>query len=100
MQHFDEDMDDLFRNASENYPLKIMEDNWEAIAESLAFSGAVSIDSGKKKRNGKRRGILFLAALGFLVLGSSVFMLISKSSNHKEGNKSSHSAVTVKRAHK
>jgi len=93
MQHFDYDMDDLFRNASENYPLKIMKENWEAIADALIVPGPMIADTVNKKRTVKRYSILVLAVLSILVVGSSVFMIISNPTKIIEAKKSSREVV-------
>ena len=36
MQHINDDIDDLLRNAAEDYPLKISGANWDTIAGRLA----------------------------------------------------------------
>ncbi len=36
MQHINDDMDDLLRNAAENYPLRTNSANWESVANILS----------------------------------------------------------------
>lgn len=71
MQHIENDMDELFRKAAENYPLKTEAQNWDDIAVALAPASVVNA-SGKK---GKKRYTWFLL-LGFLVLASAVSLKI------------------------
>lgn len=67
MQHIENDMDDLFRRAAENYPLKTEAKNWDDIAAALVPS-VIADTSGKKQ---KKRTTWFLL-LGFLFLASAV----------------------------
>jgi hypothetical protein len=71
MQHIENDMDELFRKAAENYPLKTEAQNWDKIAAMLASASVVNTSGEKGK---KKYTWLFL--LGFLFLVSAVSILI------------------------
>lgn len=65
MQHLDHDMDDLFRKAGENYPLRTDEDDWDKMAAKLEFPTTEPIVPKKKQYKG-----------GFL-LGIAVWMFLT-----------------------
>jgi hypothetical protein len=71
MQHIENDMDELFRKAAENYPLKTEAQNWDDIAVALVPVSVVNT-SGKKGK--KKYTWLFL--IGFLFLVSAVSIKI------------------------
>jgi hypothetical protein len=66
MQHInDNDMDELFQKAAENYPLKIENKDWEKVAQKLGSSSSTSVS-----RKFNKRYLSILAILFFLVVGS------------------------------
>ncbi len=67
MQHLDHDMDDLFRKAGENYPLRTDEDDWDKMAAKLEFPPTEPIVPKKKQYKGWV--FLLVAVWLFLTLG-------------------------------
>ena len=72
MQHLEHDMDDLFRKAADDYPLK-GESKWDAIVPLLNDNPAEQPD--KKKIKSKRRNY-FLSALLLLLFLATGFILL------------------------
>ena len=70
MQNPDNNMDELFRKAAENYPLKTDMPDWDDIVPAL-LSTPITTTSSKK---GKRK-IMGLFLLGFLLLTSSSLVI-------------------------
>ncbi len=64
MQNIENDMDDLFRRAAENYPLNTGKGEWEKIDKKLA----VPVAGREKKDNGKDRYKKLFLLLFFLLL--------------------------------
>ncbi|MEO8569472.1 MAG: hypothetical protein ABI419_10055, partial [Ginsengibacter sp.] len=71
MQHLENDMDDLFQRAAENYPLQKGKDDWESIAKKISDNpGSPKVIPVQNKRNKK-----FIAfALLLLMLAVSWFI--------------------------
>jgi hypothetical protein len=67
MQHLDHDMDDLFRKAGEDYPLRTDEDDWDKISAKLEFTPVELIIL--KKKPYKDYLFLLFALLLFMILG-------------------------------
>ena len=83
MQDVNNDMDDLFRKAAEQYPLKTDGADWEKISAGLQ---AASVPAAEEKEK-RRRGILWLLLLLPLALLWAV---------HYEGdNQSARKGMTV-----
>ncbi len=70
MQNLENDMDDLFRRASEKYPLNTGQSNWESIEEKLS-AAEVGADSQKpeRKNNFEKSGLLLLLLFISLIAG-------------------------------
>ena len=66
MQHLDNDMDDLFQRAAENYPLRVDNGDWESIARKMADAPAPSNVIVAPPKKGNRKKII-LALLLFIV---------------------------------
>jgi hypothetical protein len=73
MQHTNDDIDDLFRNAADSYPLKIKGADWDSVAGRLlnddgdgTISPVLPLSSSKSKRNYKYLLLLLLIPIGFL----------------------------------
>src|SRR5215217_6482334 len=47
MQHINDDMDELFRRAADDYPLKTDNANWDVVAKKLLVEQPVSNKSSK-----------------------------------------------------
>ncbi len=77
MQYIENDMDDLFRKAAENYPLKANAKNWDDLTPVLvnATGASVSPNTGKRKWS--------LLALFFFLLTSAILMVIPVSNTNK-----------------
>ena len=78
MQNIENDMDDLFRRASEKYPLNTGRGDWESIEKRLSVA-PLSDEPQKKKRKNNYRNLLLL----LLLIGFSFFIgfMISNSKN-------------------
>ena len=91
MQYPDDEMDELFRKAAKDYPLKLQDDNWESVASRLQDTGAVNpeiADKNKNNKNGYRQLLLIL--LFFMTSGAFFFLLmttVNKKPKHSDGNK-------------
>ena len=75
MEHVNDDMDDLYKKAGENYPLKISEPDWDAVWGKLKqdVPGATGEPaSPSKKVRSKRRRFLLLLLIP-IVAGSIVY---------------------------
>jgi Outer membrane protein beta-barrel domain len=103
MQHLDNNnMDDLFQRAAENYPLKNEKGNWESVAKRIATKdgpkeGAVSSRSKNNKKLLLLLVFLLMIATGWFMLhlfnpGTSPRNIAGKISNKSDA--SSHSYKT------
>ena len=72
MQHVNDDMDDLFKRAAENYPLKTDSADWNAVAKKLSEQD----DDKPAAAPGKYRHLLWLLLL--LPLGGAYFFMSGK----------------------
>ena len=70
MQYQNDDMDELFRRAADGYPLKMQEDNWDAVAGKLSVPAAtaVGVNQQKSKKNNYKPATLLLLLLFIVVL--------------------------------
>ena len=83
MEHVNNDMDDLFRKAGDQYPLKTSGSDWDGVLGKLREENG-SLTNEEAGRNNRRRwGWLFL--LVPLALGSAIYF----SSGHKKPNQDS-----------
>ncbi len=75
MQYIENDMDDLFKRAAENYPLKTGEGDWETIASRLKSvpDNTRPITTFKKNINKKLLGLMLFFLT--LTVGKSAFQL-------------------------
>ena len=89
MQDIENDMDDLFKRAAEEYPLHVGESNWESIEKKIAVPPIVSESQPGEKKNNKRL-FPFLLLTGILLLIGLV--LFSPHVNNHQTGKSSNSA--------
>lgn len=64
MQHIENDMDDLFRNASEKYRLKPAEDNWDKIKPQLTEKPGPVTTNTKKTGRLLIIGLLIILSVG------------------------------------
>jgi hypothetical protein len=80
MQHLEHDMDDLFRKAADDYPLKANENKWEDIASHLHDQSYTETGQGKK---GKRRKYILSALLLLLFLATGFVLLKNINNNDK-----------------
>ena len=81
MQHLENDMDDLFQRAGENYPLRGDKGNWERVAKRIEETEtlAPTTESASGKKNTKV--VIVLLLLGTLISGGFV-MHIFLQGNH------------------
>ena len=75
MQYLENDMDDLFKRAAENYPLKTGEGDWEAIASRLKSvpDKTRTVTTFKKSINKKLLGLVLVFST--LAIGKSALQL-------------------------
>lgn len=69
MQLLDDDMDELFRNAASQYPLKTDGADWDAVMRRLPKSDDKQVSSGNRLRDSKWLKWLLRPLLTLLVLG-------------------------------
>ena len=74
MQNIEHDMDDLFRKAADNYPLKSGDGNWETVLKKIDQKNYTGGTSTIKKPGSRRKYILFI----FLFISLSASWLIFK----------------------
>ncbi len=67
MQHLDNDMDDLFKRAGENYPLRKGKGNWEYISKRLVNNSEKTNVLPPEKKKSKK--VIFLMLLVFFLSG-------------------------------
>jgi hypothetical protein len=80
MEHVNNDMDDLFRKAGEQYPLKTSGSDWDGVLGKLREDNGSMTNDETGNSNRRRWGWLFL--LIPLTLGSVIYF----SSGHKKSN--------------
>lgn len=81
MQHVNDDMDELFRRAAEDYPLNTDSADWNAVAKKLSADKSIGVkESVKANRNYKH--LLWLLLL--LPIGWLTYNYISNSSNNPD----------------
>jgi hypothetical protein len=80
MPDLEHNMDELFRRAADNYPLKTSESSWENIAPQLMSIPVIQDTTHKKNKTKKQKGLSLLMLL-FLLLGGGFFIVYN-------GNKS------------
>ena len=76
MQYLDDDMDELFRKAAKDYPLKLQKDDWDAIAGKIAATHTASLV--QKKRNSIKSAfrLLLLTVVVLAISGTTIFIFI------------------------
>lgn len=74
MQPLNHDMDELFRKAAEDYPLKLGNGDWDNLAGKL-LTGSATATSKNIKKNKRRKFTLFLLLLSFLLLSAGWLFL-------------------------
>ena len=80
MEHVNNDMDDLFSKAGEQYPLKTSGSDWDGVLGKLREDGGSMTNDETGSRNRRRWGWLFLMIP--LALGSVIYF----SSGHRKSN--------------
>ncbi len=73
MQHLENDMDELFQRAAENYPLKKGEGDWESIAKRIADKSDRPVIVAASKSNGRKKItalflLLFIGAVSWYII--------------------------------
>lgn len=71
MQDIENNMDDLFRKAAENYPLKTGESRWDEVAAAIPGNAAIA---AKKKNNRRKYSVLLLLLIAGLLLGGGLII--------------------------
>src|SRR5215204_1792576 len=66
MQYVNDDMDELFRRAAENYPLDTKGANWDKVLSALQDQNINTAIPEKKKNNGRFLWLLLLLPLGLI----------------------------------
>ncbi len=80
MSDVENNMDELFRRAAVEYPLKKSQDNWELIAPLLEDNTTAAVTVKKGKRPGKYSILLYSLILFLLIAG----YIVNHSLNNKE----------------
>jgi len=80
MKFYDDDMDELFRKAGRDYPLKTEPKNWDAVR------GALHPEDGAAEATHKRVGWRRLLPLLFLLLIPAVYVFIDKENINRESS--------------
>jgi len=89
MQDIENNMDDLFRKAAENYPLKTGESRWDEIAAAIPGKAAIAV---KKKNNRRKYSVLLLLLFAGLLLGGG-FLFYTTTKNKITGSKDEKSEI-------
>lgn len=90
MQHVNDDMDELFRRAADDYPLNTDSADWNAVAKKLSADRSIGDkESAKVNRNYKQLlWLLFLLPVGWLsynyIFNNKKPVTLSKSIGNKE----------------
>ena len=80
MQDIEYDMDDLFRKAAENYPLKSGDSNWESISKKIIDPNYEAKPIKIIKPGIRRKYVLLI----FLMIGLVISWVILKNTGHEE----------------
>ena len=94
MQRMNDDMDELFRKAADDYPLRVNTPDWNKIQEAL--DGKVSIEPTGKKKYRRFTWLLLLLPLGFLfyyIFGSNINGT-GKIGSNSDSNKSTSTSIS------
>ncbi len=78
MPNLDDDMDELFRRAADNYPLKMPAADWEGVKNALSSPPAAP---ATRKAN---KNLLALFLLLFVFLGTGLLLFLNQSSENKK----------------
>lgn len=81
MQELENDMDDLFQRAAENYPLKNQKGDWDSVAKKITIkddADAITVVAMPKKSN---KTTLFFIILFMLLAGCIMFYMFTNSSS-------------------
>lgn len=84
MQNIENDMDDLFKRAAEEYPLDISHGDWESVEKRLALAEPRATKGTLNKNNYKK---LFLLVLLIVLFSSIGFMILTPGSKNYFTNK-------------
>ena len=89
MQNQDNHMDELFRKAAENYPLKTGEDNWDDIAAAIAGNSSL-VPVVANKTSARKIAKRVLPFLLFLLIGGApaIYFMGSKKEHASVANSS------------
>jgi hypothetical protein len=79
MEHVNDDMDELFRRAADNYPLNTDSADWNAVVKKLAADESVADNASSKNKNKSYKHLLWLLLL--LPLGWMYKNYVSKNNN-------------------
>lgn len=82
MQNIENDMDDLFNRAAENYPLKKNKGDWESVFKKLSSPNEQELPA-KKERNKDSKKLLIIVLLAIILILTSllIFNLNPKSNS-------------------
>lgn len=82
MQNIENDMDDLFRRAAENYPLKKNKGDWESVFKKIYLPDEQELP-GKKERKKDSKKLLIIVLLAIILILTSllIFNLNPKSNS-------------------
>lgn len=78
MQYQNDDMDELFRRAADGYPLKMQQENWDAVAGKLSAPAVTGLGINNKKSDNNNYKPATLIMLLFVIGGATILMLLNK----------------------
>jgi len=70
MQDIENDMDDLFRRAGENYPLKKRKGDWESVLKKMPVPGDQELTLKKQAKKDSRKIFIFFLLAVILILSA------------------------------
>lgn len=93
MQPLNHDMDELFRKAAEDYPLKLGDGDWERVAGKLAPASSVVSPEKENKSWRKRRFVFIFLGLLLLLIGAGTLFFEQARHNGSERNNTAGPAI-------
>ncbi|MEO7120853.1 MAG: outer membrane beta-barrel protein [Ginsengibacter sp.] len=81
MQDLENDMDDLFQRAAENYPLKNQKGDWDSVAKKIIVKDDADEITGIAMPKKSNQSTLFFIILFMLLAGGIMFYMFTNSSS-------------------
>ena len=85
MQNIENGMDDLFRRAAENYPLKKNKGDWESVFKKLSLPNGQELP-GNKEKNKDSKKLLIIVLLAIILILTSLLIFNLNTKSHSSGN--------------